>query len=187
MQADSSMARRHRHGRMSAIAAGALGGLVGTLAMSEAQRLWTRAVDSRVPDSASGAHDARDWQERSEDQNANEIAAQAVAKVVAHRRLTRDELAVAAAIFHYAFGAAAGACYAACTDGAERYPASSGIAFGTSLWLLADELAMPALGLSARTERRPVEMHLQSLFAHLVYGIVAERTRALAMRATAEA
>ena len=61
------------------ILAGAAGGLVGTWAMSHAQRLWTRAVDERVPESAGGKHDARDWQERSEGQNSNELAAQAVA------------------------------------------------------------------------------------------------------------
>ena len=57
------------------ILAGAAGGLVGTWAMSHAQRLWTKAADTRVPESAGGKHDARDWQERSEHQNSNELAA----------------------------------------------------------------------------------------------------------------
>jgi uncharacterized membrane protein YagU involved in acid resistance len=45
------------------------------------------------------------------------------------------------------------------------------------LWMTADEIAMPVLGLSEPTTRRPVEMHLQSLAAHVVYGVVAERVR----------
>jgi uncharacterized membrane protein YagU involved in acid resistance len=51
----------------------------------------------------------------------------------------------------------------------------SGAALGVALWLIADEVAMPLLGLSRSTLERPVEMHVQSLMAHLVYGIVAER------------
>jgi len=43
--------------------------------------------------------------------------------------------------------------------------------------LAADEIAMPLLGLSDSTVRRPFEMHLQSLVAHLVYGAAAEMTR----------
>jgi hypothetical protein len=45
--------------------------------MSEAQGLWTDAVDGDAPESAGGRHDARAWQERSEHQNSNELAAQA--------------------------------------------------------------------------------------------------------------
>jgi hypothetical protein len=36
---------------------------------------------------------------------------------------------------------------------------------------------MPFLGLSESTTRRPLEMHLQSLVAHLAYGTVTEMTR----------
>jgi hypothetical protein len=94
------------------IAAGAVAGLISTWAMSEAQPLWTRAVDGGAPESAGGRHDARDWQERSEHQNSNELAAHAVAGYVLDRRLTRKELRVAAPLMHYLFGAAVGAIYA---------------------------------------------------------------------------
>ena len=103
-------------------------GLAATWAMSEVQRVWTRAVDGRVPDSAGGKHDARDWQERSEHRNSNELAA-------------------------------------------------AGLGFGAALWLVADVVAMPLLGLSRPTTRRRLEMHLQSLAAHLVYGITTELVR----------
>ena len=59
--------------------AGAVGGLAGTSAMNEAQRAWTNAVDGQAPESSAGKHDARDWQERTEGQNSNEIAAQFLA------------------------------------------------------------------------------------------------------------
>jgi Protein of unknown function (DUF1440) len=158
-----------------AIVTGAVAGLAGTWAMSEAQRLWTHAVDSDAPESAGGRHDARDWQERSERQNSNELAAQAIARYILGRRLTRHELRVAAPLSHYLFGAAMGAVYGAYAQ--RRQSPTSGAGFGTAVWLAADEIAMPLLGLSHSTARRPLEMHLQSLVAHLVFGAATEMTR----------
>jgi len=160
---------------LTGIFAGAIGGLVGTWAMSEAQRGWTRAVDGDVPESAAGKHDARDWQERHEHQNSNELAAQALARYLMGRSLTREELPVAAALVHYGFGAAVGAVYGAYAE--RRQSQGSGAGLGITLWLVADEIAMPLLGLSHPTTRRPLEMHLQSLMAHLVYGPTTEMGR----------
>ncbi len=157
------------------IAAGAVAGAVGTWAMSEVQRLWTRVVDGGAPESAGGRHDARDWQERSEQQNSNELAANAVGSYFLGRSLTREELRVGAPLMHYMFGAAMGAVYGAYTE--RRQADRTGAGFGTAVWLAADEIAMPLLGLSDSTARRPVEMHLQSLVAHLVYGTATEMTR----------
>ena len=76
--------------------------------MSEVQRLCTRVVDGDPLESAGGRHDARDWQERTERQNANELAAQTVAGHLLGRRLTQEELRVAAPVSHYLCGAALG-------------------------------------------------------------------------------
>jgi hypothetical protein len=155
--------------------AGAVGGLAGTWAMSEAQRAWTRVVDGDAPESAGGKHDARDWQERSEHQNSNELAAQALAGALLDRPLTRDELRLAAPLMHYLFGAAVGAVYGVYAK--RRQAHTSGAGFGTIVWLAADEVAMPLLGLSESTARRPFEMHVQSWVAHLVFGATTEMTR----------
>jgi putative membrane protein len=160
---------------LKGLIAGGIAGLVGTWAMSEVQRLWTLVVDGGAPESAGGRHDARDWQERTEDQNANELAAQALAPFVLGRGLTREELQVAAPLMHYLFGAGVSAIYGA--YGEYRKVDRSGAGFGTTVWLAADELAMPLLGLSQSTARRPIEMHLQSLVAHLVFGVTTEITR----------
>jgi uncharacterized membrane protein YagU involved in acid resistance len=159
-----------------AAVAGAVGGLAGTLAMNYAQRLWTFVVDRNPPSSAAGPHDARDWQERSENQNSNEMAAQVLACATINRLLSARELSIAAPIIHFSFGAAAGALYGAYLDTVSERR-GSGPALGAALWLTADEIAMPLLGLSRSTLRRPLEMHCQSFVAHLVYGVVAERVR----------
>jgi putative membrane protein len=154
---------------------GAIAGVVGTWAMSEAQRVWTHVVDDDVPESAGGRHDARDWQERSEHQNANELVAQTLAVYIAGRRLTLQELGIAAPLVHYLFGAAMGAIYGVYTE--RRRSDRSGACFGTTVWLAADEVAMPLLGLSETIACRPLEMHFQSLVAHLIFGTTTELTR----------
>jgi uncharacterized membrane protein YagU involved in acid resistance len=169
----------HRKGPTNrAVLAGILGGLAGTLAMNYAQRLWTLAVDGHPPRSAGGKHDARDWQEREEARNANELAAHAIATMVFQRPLTCEELRVAAPLVHYSFGAALGALYGSFIHNDRRSPFRRGATFGTAVWLLADEVAMPLLRLSRPTTARSLEKHLQSFVTHLVFGTVAELVRA---------
>jgi hypothetical protein len=160
---------------LKAIIVGAIGGLAGTSAMNEAQRAWTKAVDGEGPESPGGKHDARDWQERSEGQNSNEIAAQFLANRIVGRSLNRGELAVAAPLVHYSFGAALGALYGAYLGRRTRH--GTGVGFGLAVWFLADEIAMPLLGLSDSTLRRPLEKHLQSMAAHVVFGMTTEAAR----------
>jgi hypothetical protein len=157
--------------------AGLIGGLVGTFAMSEFQALWSKAAENYQSPSAGGAHDAREWQERHEGLNANELAAQAVAEHTIDRPLTRDELAIAAPAVHYAFGAAMGAVYGALAEVSPPVRALCGSAWGTAVWIGADELAVPALGLSRPDADYPLEAHAQALAAHVVYGVTTEVVR----------
>jgi putative membrane protein len=53
----------------------------------------------------------------------------------------------------------------------------SGAAYGTAVWAGADEIAMPALGLSAPTDQQPFERHFHSFAAHIVYGVTTELVR----------
>jgi uncharacterized membrane protein YagU involved in acid resistance len=157
--------------------AGLIGGAVGTWAMSEFQGLWSRMAERYESPSAGGRHDARDWQERNEGQNANELAAQAVARHTIDRRLTREELEVAAPAVHYAFGSVMGALYGAMAEESREVTAGAGAGFGTAVWLGADEVAVPMLGLSRADTDYPFEAHAQAFAAHLVYGITTEIVR----------
>src|SRR3954469_13506851 len=169
-----------------AVLAGVLGGLAGTLAMNYAQRLWTHAADGAAPRSAGGKHDARDWQEREEGRNANELAAQAIATTIRGRPLTYDELKVAAPLAHFTFGAALGAIHGRTVRDDRGNLFTRAATFGAAVWLLADEAAMPLLRLSRPTTQRSLEKHLQSFVAHMAFGTVAELVRAIALRATSE-
>lgn len=177
-QTSASDAARKDPSIPAGVVAGLVGGLVATWAMSEFQALWSQAAESFESPSAAGRHDARDWQERNEGgTNANEIAAQVVATHTVDRPLTRRELAVAAAMMHYAFGAAVGAMYGGVAETSDAARALGGAGLGTVVWLGADEIAMPVLGLSDPDEHYPIEAHAQSFAAHLVFGVTAELVR----------
>jgi hypothetical protein len=151
--------------------------------MSHAQRWWTLAADGRPSSSAGGKHDSRDWQERSEGRNANELAAEALGRHAAGRELTLTERRLGARAIHYTFGTVVGGVYGS-RRGSRSLSLGEGLAFGLAVWAIADELAMPILGLSQSTRMRPIEMHLQAAAAHVVYGGVTEITRAVSWRAT---
>jgi putative membrane protein len=109
--------------------------------------------------------------------NANEIAAQTVAQAAIGRPLDREELSVAAPAVHYTFGAVAGGFYGALAENAPAARALSGAVYGTTVWAAADEIAMPVLGLSDRTDEQPFERHLHSFAAHIVFGVTTELVR----------
>jgi hypothetical protein len=157
--------------------AGIIGGLVGTYAMSEFQGWWSRAIRGEQPQSSAGEHDARDWQELEEGVNANELAAQTVARATVGRPLDRQELSVAAPAVHYTFGAMVGGFYGALAETAPHVRALSGAAYGATVWAAADEIAMPVLGLSERTDEQPFERHFHSFAAHIVFGVTTELVR----------
>jgi hypothetical protein len=159
------------------VVAGVIGGLVGTFAMSEFQGWWSRVARDGEPQSAAGRHDARDWQEIHEGENANEIVAQKVAETTIGRRLDQEELAVGAPAVHYMFGSVIGGFYGALAENAPAARALSGAAYGTAVWAGADEIAMPALGLSDRTDKQPFDRHVHSFAAHIVYGVTTELVR----------
>src|SRR3954467_2222163 len=179
-------AKTARTSTSRAVLAGVLGGLAGTLAMNYAQRLWTRGAGRAAPRAAGGKHDARDWQEREESRNANELAAQAIATTIRGRPLTYDELKVAAPLAHFSFGAALGAIHGCIVRDDRGNLFTRGATFGAAVWLLADEAAMPLLGLSRPTTQRSLEKHLQSFVGEMAFGAVAELVRAIALRGRRE-
>ncbi len=86
---------------------------------------------------------------------------------------TNREAARIGAGLHYAFAVASGAGYAAAID---RFPAlrsGRGAAFGISLWLLGDELAVSLAGLED-PRSAPAYSHISALAAHMLYGMIVE-------------
>ncbi len=75
---------------------------------------------------------------------------------------------------HYAIGIGSGALYGVLQDRVPALGAGRGALYGLGLFLLQDELANAATGLSARPGQYPWQAHARGLITHLVYGIVTD-------------
>jgi hypothetical protein len=75
-------------------------------------------------------------------------------------------------LVHWGYGILQGGLYGAWNAGNGRRPTlKSGAAFGTGLWLLGDELIVPALGLQEGPTAVAPNAHLNRWGAHLAYGL----------------
>jgi len=152
-----------------AVAAGAAAGVLGSWAMNEFQALLSRASQSGE----------QQQQQQSSDEPATVKAARAVSRNVLHRDLEDSEKKTAGEIAHYAMGVVSGAVYGATTAVLPAASAGLGLAFGTALWLIADETVVPALGFSKGPMEYPVSSHVSALASHLVYGVTTDLGRRL--------
>jgi putative membrane protein len=78
---------------------------------------------------------------------------------------------------HYAFGAVMGAVYGAVAEVAPPVKSLAGLPYGAALFVGADEIALPAFGLSKKPTQYPPSRHLSGLGQHLVYGATVEPVR----------
>ena len=159
------MKHRTRHNVWKGMVAGLAGGLAGTVVMSRFQALSRRWQSS-------GSEEAPK-RPQAESEPATVKAATALAHG-AGLELTERVKRPAGTTVHYAFGAANGVLYGALSEYTRRVQAGRGALFGTGLWAFADEIAVPAFGLSRSPEKSPLSAHLYALASHLVYGFTAD-------------
>ena len=76
-----------------------------------------------------------------------------------------------ATFIHWAYGAEAGATYATFRAGVDDFDLEGGLVLGVLMWLIGDEIAIPALGLSAGPQKFPFKQHVHRLGAHLTFGV----------------
>ncbi len=165
------------------MAAGAVGGAVASFAMNQFQSAASRLFEQprQGEQEKKRARQAQGWKEHrergdGEEENATVKAAVAVAEA-AGTELDEDERRVGGNAMHYAFGVVTGALYGAAVEEWPAVRAGSGTIFGAAVWVAADEVAVPALGLSKRPTEYPPRVHAMALGAHLIYGLVTEFTR----------
>jgi hypothetical protein len=152
--------------------AGLAGGLVGAWTMNQFQALskLTKQTDQNGDQQASDSRESED---------ATVKAASAISETALHRQLTPDEKRVAGPVVHYAFGSTMGTLYGALAEVVPVTTKAWGIPFGTMLWLGADEIGVPAMGLSESPGKVPASTHASAFAAHLVYGVTADTVRRL--------
>jgi uncharacterized membrane protein YagU involved in acid resistance len=167
------------------VIAGALGGLVASWAMEQFQSRFSQATDDGADEvQRRSGHEAR-WSARSQDQlsgqpePATAAAGNAAAITAVGRPLTVGEENAVGPFMHYAFGAVVGALYGAIAESRPGVTRLAGIPFGMGVWATADEVGVPAAGLSSSPWERPLRAHTYSVMSHAVYGLTTEAVRRL--------
>jgi putative membrane protein len=187
--------RRNRNDPLKGMIAGAAGGLVASWVMNQFQALLSRVTHrgERPHGAQSLQHGlprhglARELQERGRDSEADNAAIR-TAVVVSERLLgleleEREKKEMAGAVIHYAFGVGTGGIYGAIAELKPGTTAGAGLPFGAAVWLIADEIIVPALGLSKPPTDYPLSTHAYSIASHLVYGLTTEIVRREVRRA----
>ena len=156
------------------LAAGLLGGLVASWAMSQFQAAVPQEVFQKL---------LGESQDSSDDGEASDPAtvrtAEAITEGVFDHELTKDEKETAGPLVHYAFGGTVGATYGVTAELQPAARAGFGTLYGTAVWIGADNVSLPVLGLAKWPPAYPASTHLYALSSHLVYGLVLEGTRRL--------
>ena len=165
--------------------AGLIGGLVASWTMNQFQAAWSKAAEgfekphgaqsmqpSDAPTSAQATGESKEDQD-----DATVKAARAISENVFGHELKESEKKPAGAAVHYAFGSATGGLYGAAAEIAPQVTAGLGLPFGAAFWIVADEGAVPLLGLSKGPTEYPISTHAYALASHLVYGLTTEATR----------
>ena len=165
------------------MAAGLLAGLAASWVMNEFQQLRPQSSppDGRGPSSDEEHSDPQERKEQitrqGDDENATVKTAEAIAQRVLHRDLTPEEKRIAGPAVHYAYGSLVGALYGGLSELLPVVSAGMGLPFGAALWLMGDEVAVPALGLAKPPTEYPPEVHADALAGHLMYGLTTDVLR----------
>lgn len=154
------------------VAAGVAGGLAASFVMDQFQAAWLALA------SGNGKRKARESKRRSPEQEpATEKAASAVSEGLFGHELTEGEKKVGGAAVHYAVGGLTGGVYGAVAELAPALGKGAGLPFGTVVWLVVDEGAVPALGLSKPVTEYPLSNHAYALASHFVFGLTTDLVR----------
>jgi putative membrane protein len=167
--------------------AGAIGGLVGAWTMNQFQ-VWLSelAKDSGQKNAdpatrkrlgASATDRPEDDSKKSSGDDATVKTANAISEKVFDHKLSKFEKKLAGPAVHYAFGSSMGGMYGLAVELQPGVTAGNGLAFGAALWLAADEVVVPALGIGRPPVETPPETHAYALLSHFVYGLTTELVR----------
>jgi len=165
------------------VLAGLAGGLIASWTMNQFQAALTKlagnsekphGAQSMQPSEGSTGNQAQDM---SEQDDATVETAKIISEHLFGHELQEDEKKPAGAAVHYAFGTATGGLYGALAEISPAVTTGAGLPFGAVFWLVADEAAVPLLGLSKGPTEYPLSTHVYAFASHLVYGMTAEYSR----------
>lgn len=169
---------------------GAAAGITATLVMDQFQKLSaasSKAIE-RQRKLAGGespwqiAHEqVQQQQQEASQEGSTEIVARHIAEV-ANISIPPEKRKQVGQAVHYTFGTLMGIAYGITAEVLPEVASGGGTAFGTLLFLGADELAVPALQLAPPPTKTAPTDHLQHWASHVVYGGALELVRTLLRR-----
>lgn len=145
---------------------GAIAGAVATWVMGKATTYLYEHEDKTAREREDSARQGK---------TAYGVAAEKAARP-AGAELSDDERKRYGSAVHWALGVGAGALYGALRPRMESAALARGLAFGATFWLLMDEGAVYALGLTPGPTEFPWQTHARGLAGHLTFGAVADAT-----------
>jgi putative membrane protein len=80
-------------------------------------------------------------------------------------------------VVHYATGALIGAVYGLAAGVFPAITLGSGLLFSGAVWLLGDELAVPALRLGPPPQETEARQHVLGIASHIVFGLAIDQVR----------
>lgn len=172
----------HQNGQdnniLKGVVAGAVSGLVATWVMTQFQNTVSQMMESN------GKDKEQDRQQNEEESETATIkAASAISETLFDHELKKSEKEGAGNAVHYGFGMTMGAVYGAASEILPITSKGYGFPFGTLLFIGADEIAVPALGLGESSTETPLSTHAYGLASHLVYGLTSDFVRRAVRRA----
>ena len=164
--------RKHKGEIWKGVVAGIAGGLAASWVMNQFQAVWGKAARFIQGDGQQGSQ-----QQSGDTEDATIRIANRIAAPILRRELTKEEKQTAGPVVHYTFGALMGGVYGAAVEVVPKLRSGFGLPYGTAVFVGADEIAVPALGLSKSPAEYPISTHAYALASHLAYGATLELVR----------
>jgi uncharacterized membrane protein YagU involved in acid resistance len=163
------MFKSHHPRFFRGLVAGAAAGVIAACVMNQFLAIWSKAQEA--------LKDPTQTEPASEAEDSTEKVADAIAFATTGRHLSKEAKKKAGPMVHYAFGSLMGGAYGALAEYSPQSRRGFGTIFGAVLFLGADEIVVPALGLGKSPCEDTFSNQASHLAAHLVYGAAVEAGR----------
>jgi uncharacterized membrane protein YagU involved in acid resistance len=151
------------------LCAGLAAGLLATLVMDG----FSKLVETTSEAIGNGSQEEK----RDGDEPATAKLGRRISRSVIRRDLDHDSAQLASEAVHYGYGTLMGGLYGLLGEIFPTVTVASGAPWGAALFLLGDEVMVPALGLAKGPREVPVSTHARALGAHLLYGTTLDLLR----------
>lgn len=167
---------RHRHIGARVVLGSAISGAIGGLIAAEVMSPFSATLQ-KISHARRHAEGQKAQEGDGEGASPTLKTAKGISRGAFGHELSREERQLAGPAVHYAFGTMMGALYGGLVPLVPEVTLGRGVLFGATLWLTADEAALPLLGLSAAPTRYPASRHASALGSHIVYGLTTDLVR----------